>query len=104
MEDDPVFIVTGATGHTGNVVAKTLLSKGEKVRVIGRNADRLKEFVAAGAEAFTADLSDAGSVAQAFVGGNAAFVIIPPNPSSPDVLGFQRRVATRLRRVFGVRV
>jgi hypothetical protein len=32
MEDDPMFVITGATGHTGNVVARTLLTKGEKVR------------------------------------------------------------------------
>jgi uncharacterized protein YbjT (DUF2867 family) len=93
MEDNPMFVVTGATGHTGNVVAKALLAKGEKVRVIGRNADRLKEFVGAGAEPFTADLSDGAKVANAFAGAKAAFVMIPPNPSSPDVLGFQKRVA-----------
>jgi len=93
MEDDPMFVITGVTGHTGRVVAKALLTKGEKVRVVGRNADRLKEFVAAGAEPFTADLSDAGSVTKAFAGAKAAFVMIPPNPSSPDVLGFQKCVA-----------
>jgi len=88
-----MFVVTGATGHTGNVVAKALLAKGEKVRVIGRNADRLKEFVGSGAEMFPADLSDGASVAKAFAGAKAAFVMIPPNPSSTDVLGFQTRVA-----------
>jgi uncharacterized protein YbjT (DUF2867 family) len=88
-----MFVVTGATGHTGNVVAKALLAKGEKVRVIGRNADRLKEFVGAGAEPFTADVSDTASIANAFAGAKAAFVMIPPNLSSPDVLGFQKRVA-----------
>ena len=88
-----MFVITGVTGHTGRVVAKALLTKGEKVRVVGRNADRLKEFVAAGAEPFTADLSDAGSVTKAFAGAKAAFVMIPPNPSSPDVLGFQKCVA-----------
>ena len=93
MEDDPMFVITGVTGHTGRVVAKALLTKGEKVRVVGRNADRLKEFVAAGAEPFTADLNNAGSVTKAFAGAKAAFVMIPPNPSSPDVLGFQKCVA-----------
>ena len=62
-----MFVITGATGHTGSVVAKALLTKGEKVRVVGRNPDRLEELVAAGAQPFTADLSDAASVAQAFV-------------------------------------
>ena len=88
-----MFVITGATGHIGSVVARTLLNKGEKVRVIGRNADRLKEFVAAGAEPFIANVSDVASVAKAFAGAEAAFVMIPPNLSSPDVLGFQKRVA-----------
>jgi uncharacterized protein YbjT (DUF2867 family) len=61
--------------------------------VVGRNADRLKEFVAAGAEAFTADLTDAAGLAKAFAGAKAAYLMIPPNSSSPDVLGFQRLVA-----------
>jgi uncharacterized protein YbjT (DUF2867 family) len=93
MEDNPMFVITGATGHTGSVVAKALLTKGEKVRVVGRNPDRLKKFVAAGAEPFTADLSDGASVAKAFVGAKAAFVMIPPNLSSLDVPGFQKLVA-----------
>lgn len=88
-----MFVITGATGHTGSVVAKALLTKGEKVRVVGRNPDRLKEFVAAGAEPFIADLSDGASIAKAFAGAKAAFVMIPPHLSSPDVLGFQRRVS-----------
>jgi uncharacterized protein YbjT (DUF2867 family) len=92
MEDNAMLVVTGATGHTGKIVAKALLTKGEKVRVIGRNADRLKEFAGAGAEPFTADISDAASAAKAFAGAKAAFVMIPPNPSSPDVLAFQKRV------------
>ena len=56
-----MYVVTGATGHTGNVVAKSLLNKGAKVRVVGRSVDRLKAFVAEGAEPFAADvlLSDA---------------------------------------------
>jgi uncharacterized protein YbjT (DUF2867 family) len=93
MEDNPMFVITGATGHTGNVVATTLLTKGEKVRVLGRHADRLKQLTRLGAEPFTADLSDEASIAKAFAGAKAAFVMMPPNPSSLDVLGFQKRVA-----------
>ena len=32
MEGMRMFVVTGATGHTGKIVAKALLAKGEKVR------------------------------------------------------------------------
>jgi uncharacterized protein YbjT (DUF2867 family) len=88
-----MYVITGANGHTGSVAVKALLSKREKVRVIGRNADHLKELVTRGAEPFTADLTDTASLTKAFAGAKAVYVMIPPNPASPDVLGFEKRVA-----------
>jgi uncharacterized protein YbjT (DUF2867 family) len=35
------YVILGATGHTGSIVADVLLSKGQKVRVIGRDKGRL---------------------------------------------------------------
>jgi uncharacterized protein YbjT (DUF2867 family) len=32
-----MFVVTGASGHIGNVIAKAVLAKGEKVRVVSRS-------------------------------------------------------------------
>jgi uncharacterized protein YbjT (DUF2867 family) len=87
-----MYVVTGATGHTGDVVAKALLNKGEKVRVVGRNADRLKALAAEGAEPFAADLTDTASVTKAFAGAKAVYVMMPPNLASPDFRGFQNRV------------
>jgi len=88
-----MFVITGATGHTGSVIARNLLKQGAKVRVVGRSADRLKELVAEGAEPFAADLADSAAVAKALSGAKAAYVMLPPNPGSPDVLGYQKRVA-----------
>ena len=79
-----MYVVTGASGHTGNVVAKALLARGEKVRVVGRNAERLKALVAEGAEPFAADLTDGAGATQAFVGTKAVYVMMPPDLASPD--------------------
>jgi uncharacterized protein YbjT (DUF2867 family) len=87
-----MYVVTGASGNTGNVVAKTLLKKGAKVRVIGRSAERLKGLAAEGAESFAADLTDVGGVTKALVGATAAYVMMPPNLASPDFRAFQNRV------------
>ena len=95
-----MYVVTGATGHTGNVVAKALLSKGEKVRVVGRNPDRLKALVAQGAEPFTADLTDTASTTRAFVGAKAVYVMMPPNIASPDFRGLQDRVTDAIATAF----
>ena len=36
-----MIVITGATGRTGRPAAEALLAKGEKVRVIGRDAKKL---------------------------------------------------------------
>jgi len=71
-------VILGASGNTGSVIANSLLLKGEKVRVVGRDAGRLQRFVDKGAEAFTADLSDAAAITKAFSGARAAYLLLPP--------------------------
>ena len=88
-----MYVVTGATGHTGSVVAKTLLKQGTKVRVIGRSAERLTSLAAEGAEPFAADLTNPAAVTKALVGAKGAYIMMPPDLASPDFRGFQNRVA-----------
>jgi len=73
-----MYVILGASGNTGSIIANFLLSKGEKVRVVGRDAGRLQRFVDKGAEAFTADLSDAAAITKAFSGARAAYLLLPP--------------------------
>jgi uncharacterized protein YbjT (DUF2867 family) len=86
-----MYVVLGATGHTGSVIATSLLLKGEKVRVVGRDATRLQRFVRKGAEAFTANVSDAPALTKAFTGARAAYLLLPPNITSPDYRADQER-------------
>jgi uncharacterized protein YbjT (DUF2867 family) len=72
------YVILGTSGNTGSIVSDFLLSKGEKVRVVGRDAGRLQRFVDKGAEAFTADLSDAAALSKAFSGARAAYLLLPP--------------------------
>jgi uncharacterized protein YbjT (DUF2867 family) len=79
-----MYVILGATGHTGSIVANFLLSKGQKVRVIGRDPGRLQRFVDKGAEAFTADMSDAAALTKAFSGARAAYLLLPPAKSPEE--------------------
>jgi uncharacterized protein YbjT (DUF2867 family) len=88
-----MYVVTGATGNTGRVVANRLLDQGKQVRVIGRNQERLHPFVARGAEASVADVSDQAALTRAFTGAEGVYVMIPPNATSQDFRSEQRRVA-----------
>jgi uncharacterized protein YbjT (DUF2867 family) len=88
-----MYVVMGASGNTGHVVASTLLTRGEKVRVIGRNSAHLQPLASKGAEPFIADVTDSSALAKAFHGADAAYVMIPPNNSSQDPLGYSGRVS-----------
>jgi uncharacterized protein YbjT (DUF2867 family) len=79
-----VYAILGASGNTGSIVANFLLSKKKKVRVIGRDLGRLQRFVDKGAEAFTADWSDAAALTKAFTGTYAAYLLLPPAKSRED--------------------
>ena len=91
-----MYIVTGATGNTGSLIAEKLLASGEKVRVVGRDAKRLEPFARKGAEAFVADLTDMGALSKAFSGAKAVYAMIPPDISSPDYRAYQERVSDAL--------
>jgi uncharacterized protein YbjT (DUF2867 family) len=79
-----MYTVLGATGNIGSVITKKLLEKGEKVRVVGRNASRLEKYAHRGAEAFVADIKDAEALTKALTGVRAAFLMMPPGMTSPD--------------------
>ena len=88
-----MYTVLGATGNIGSMIAKTLLEKGEKVRVVGRNAARLHCFVQKGGEPFIGDVTDAEAMTEALRGVRAAFLMIPPGLKSQDYRADQERTS-----------
>lgn len=88
-----MIVVLGASGHTGEVVAKTLLARGQKVRVVGRSVEHLQSLASLGAEVAVADATNAAALGNAFKGAEAAYVLIPPNVSANDPRAFQERVS-----------
>jgi uncharacterized protein YbjT (DUF2867 family) len=87
-----MYVVLGASGNTGHVVAKNLLARGQNVRVVGRNSAHLQPLAAEGAEIFIGDVTDASALTKAFHKADAAYVMIPPNPTSNDVRAYEDRV------------
>ena len=84
VSTDAMYVILGASGNTGSIIADSLLSKGKKVRVVGRDAGRLQRFVRKGAEVFTGDVSDAVALTKAFGGARAAYLMLPPITSRED--------------------
>lgn len=79
-----MYVITGATGNTGHVIATRLLAAGQKVRVVGRSRERLQHFAEQKAEVAVADLRDESSVISAFSDATAVFAMIPPSLTSQD--------------------
>jgi uncharacterized protein YbjT (DUF2867 family) len=79
-----MYVILGASGNTGSIIANFLLSAGKKVRVVGRDVGRLQRFVDKGAQAFTATVSDAAALTKAFSGARAAYLLLPPAKSRED--------------------
>ena len=83
VSTDAMYVILGASGNTGSIIADSLLSKGKNARVVGRDAGRLQRFVGKGAEAFTANVSDAAALTKAFSGARAAYFDVAAGMKNP---------------------
>jgi len=86
-----MIVITGATGQTGHIAAKTLLERGQKVRVLGRSAAKLAPLAAMGAEALAFDIHDEAALTKAFTGADAVYALNPPDITNEDVIGHYDR-------------
>ena len=91
-----MYVITGATGNTGKIIADKLLAARQKVRVVGRSAEKLQLFVAKGAEAFVGFVDDAEAMARAFTGAKAVYLMIPPDMKAKDFRADQDRISDAL--------
>jgi uncharacterized protein YbjT (DUF2867 family) len=87
-----MYTIIGASGNTGRHIAEKLLAQGQKIRVVGRDQEKLKSLAAKGAEIFEADLNDVNAIKKAFTGAKAAYLMIPPNYGAPDFRAYQNKI------------
>jgi uncharacterized protein YbjT (DUF2867 family) len=87
-----MITIMGASGHTGRAIAQHLLESGEKVRALGRSAEKLADLKTKGAEVMTGDASDAAYLTRAFKGADAVYTLIPPNTGAADFSAYQDRI------------
>lgn len=85
-----MFVVVGVTGHTGSVVAETLLHKKQSVRVVVRTADKGASWKAKGADVAVSSLDDVSALANAFEGAAGVYLLVPPNYGAAAWLADQR--------------
>jgi len=83
-----MYVVAGATGNTGSVVAGTLLAQGESVTVLVRDAKRAESWREKGAQVATAPLEDSHALAAVLASAEGAYLLIPPNYKAADALEY----------------
>ena len=91
-----MYVVAGATGNTGTIVAERLLAEGKAVRAWVRSEAKGGALKAKGAELAVVDLDDAESVRAGLEGAEAAYLLLPPARDSEDFLALQSARAQRL--------
>jgi uncharacterized protein YbjT (DUF2867 family) len=84
-----MIAVAGVSGHTGRAAADTLLQQGHRIRVIVRDTRKGAEWKARGADVAVASLDDATALTGALRGASAAYLLIPPAYTQPDVFAVQ---------------
>lgn len=92
-----MFVVAGVTGHTGKVVAETLLAQSLPVRVIVRDAKKGEAWRARGAEVAIAEVKDVKAMTQALRGASGAYLLSPPAMEITDLDKHGRDVAGALK-------
>ncbi len=91
-----MYVIMGATGHIGGKLTNILLKNSQKVRAIGRSAERLKSVVDRGGEAAVGDVGDPDFLTTAFRGGDGVFAMIPPAYTAPDFRGYYNEIGTHI--------
>lgn len=91
-----MYVITGATGHTGRPIVEKLLAEGKQVRAVARSAEHLKPLAAKGAEPFVGSLEDLEAMARAFSGAEAVYTLVPTPLTAPDVRASQNRIGEAL--------
>jgi uncharacterized protein YbjT (DUF2867 family) len=94
-----MYVVTGATGNTGSVVARQLLEAGKKVRLLVRDPVKAQALAAQGAEIVRGDLTDADAVARAFAGATGLYLMSPPDLTSTDFIAERTKLMGKLATI-----
>lgn len=88
-----MLVMMGATGQVGGAALEALKQRSVAVRAIARDPARTRSLVGPGIEIAQGDAADTASLATAFHGAEAAFVMLVPPMQAADVLAESRAAA-----------
>jgi len=93
-----MYAITGITGKVGGAVARSLLSAGQHVRAVVRDARKGKAWADRSCEIAIAEIEDAGALTHAFTGVTGVFVLPPPNFDPEPAFWEARAIVSAVRQ------
>ena len=96
MNNNELYVVTGASGRTGSTVARTLLKAGKRVRVIVRDKAKGNIWAKQGAEVAIATLTNTTALTKALSGSQAAYIISPQQYASNELFTQAETIANTI--------
>ncbi|NLS20342.1 NAD(P)H-binding protein [Rhizobium sp. P40RR-XXII] len=96
MPKRDAFVVLGASGHIGSVVARRLLREGHQVIAVVRDEARASDLKSAGADIAVVDVGNMEALRATLRRGRRAFLLNPPAPVTTDTDAEETRTATSI--------
>jgi NAD(P)H dehydrogenase (quinone) len=94
-KNDRLFLITGATGNTGDTTVRLLLQRGHRVRAFVHRSDaRSDSLASAGAEIVVGDILDFYAVSAALRGVTGAYFCYPITPGLLDATAIFAQAAS----------
>jgi uncharacterized protein YbjT (DUF2867 family) len=88
-----MYVITGATGHTGRIITEKLLSEGKRVRIISRSEEKAKDLVKKGAELVIGNQLSSAPLVHAFKDATAIYAMIAMDWTVRDYYAHQKKCA-----------
>ncbi|RYG87926.1 MAG: NAD-dependent epimerase/dehydratase family protein [Alphaproteobacteria bacterium] len=88
-----MFIVLGATGHIGSVLAQTLLDRNLPVTAVLHDDQRVRDWESRGARVAVVDVRDSDALREVLRTGTRAFLLNPPADVASDTDKEERATA-----------
>src|ERR1700689_545506 len=88
-----IYLITGATGNVGSLVAERLIALGDRPRIFVRDAHKARARYGGRVDIFTGDLADAKTLTPALAGADALFLV----NSGPPFAGLDEFAAKKAK-------
>jgi uncharacterized protein YbjT (DUF2867 family) len=103
-----MYAITGITGQIGGVIGRILLDARQPVRAVLRDENKGRAWTERGCKVALAKIEDAASLAAAFQGAEAIFLLVPPNldpqPGFPEARAIGKALRSALETARPARV